>query len=111
MPSAPPHYCAEPGCPVLVRGRSRCPHHAQAQDVRRGTAQQRGYTSAWARYSQTRLAQYPFCVGYPRGFHRTPVRATLTDHIISAKRAPERFWDTSNHQSLCHACNTRKGDQ
>ena len=34
--------------------------------------------------------------------------ATVTDHIIAAAKAPELFWDKSNHQSLCDDCNKRK---
>ena len=111
MPSAPPHYCAEPGCPALVRGVSRCPTHAATLDRARGTAQQRGYTAAWARYSRDRLARHPFCVGYPLGIHPHRTKATVTDHIVSAKRAPDRFWDPTNHASLCHACNARKASR
>lgn len=109
MPTAPPHYCAAPGCSTLVpRGTARCPVHRREQDVQRGTAHQRGYTKAWARYSADRLTAHPYCVGYPRGVHALRTRACVTDHIVSAQTAPDRFWDVSNHQSLCYACNARK---
>ena len=37
--------CAEPGCPTLVAGGSRCPEHARVAERRRGTKQQRGYNA------------------------------------------------------------------
>jgi 5-methylcytosine-specific restriction endonuclease McrA len=40
---APLHACAEPGCPALVRGSSRCPRHAPRPDEKRGTPVERGY--------------------------------------------------------------------
>jgi 5-methylcytosine-specific restriction protein A len=107
MPTAPAHYCAAPGCSVLVpRGRKRCATHSRDKELDRGWAQDRGYTAAWARYSKDRLAQFPFCAD-PLRVHPVRVRATVTDHIVSARVAPERFWDPANHRSLCYACNQR----
>jgi 5-methylcytosine-specific restriction protein A len=99
--------CTEPGCPVLV-DHGRCPAHAKAKEQARPSAHKRGYTREWSRYSKRRLAKYPTCVGYPAGVHVVPRLATLTDHIISAQKRPDLFWEPTNHQSLCGACNTRK---
>ena len=112
MPIAPPRPCAQGGCPQLVRGTARCPAH------RRPTAQQLGYTAAWATYARQWRARYPWCgmradgqqysehsLCTQRG-HRTPAR--VVDHI-RAIAAGGAIFDPSNHQSLCIACNTRKG--
>ena len=106
MPSAPPRLCR--GCLQRVTGPHACPS-AKAQDMARGTAHARGYTSQWARYSQARLADYPWCAGYPVP-HDPCVKALacVTDHILSAKQRPDLFWDESNHRSLCAACHARK---
>lgn len=92
--------CATSGCPVLV-GHGHCEVHRRQREQRRGTRTQRGYDNRWLRYSQRRLLSHPFCVVCGR-------LAEVTDHIIAARRAPDRFWDESNHQSLCGACNRRK---
>ena len=74
MPRRTPHPCATPGCPALVHPpASHCPSHTKQVDRQRGSAQKRGYTAAWARYSHDRLAQHPFCVGYPANVHKRPV--------------------------------------
>lgn len=109
MPSAPLRLCAAPGCQTLVT-HGQCVAHRQAQEQVRGTRHQRGYTNRWAAYSKARLARYPLCVGYPHGYHgSTPTLATCTDHVLSARAHPDRFWDERNHQSLCADCNRRKG--
>lgn len=112
MPKAPLAFCATHGCPNRVRS-GHCAAHrkarGQAQDSRRGTRHQRGYTNRWALYSRKRLAQHPWCVGYPAGMHKPGrVLAECTDHIISAKAQPDLFWEETNHQSLCLDCNRRK---
>lgn len=101
-------FCLEVGCRNTVP-RGRCAACRRKREQRRGSRHDRGYTAAWAAYSADRLAQHPWCVGYPRGYHAgAPMLADVTDHIVSARRAPERFMDPTNHQSLCQDCNKRK---
>lgn len=103
--------CTEPGCPVLVE-RGACATHTKAKGaVRRFHDETRPlYTKKWTAYSKRRLARFPLCVGFPAGYHgKDPVLATCTDHIESSRSRPDLFWAESNHQSLCTACNTRKG--
>jgi 5-methylcytosine-specific restriction protein A len=84
-----------------VTGHRLCPAHARARDAQRGSAEDRGYTAQWSRYSRARLDAHPFCVRCGR-------IAEVTDHVVAARQAPGRFWDPTNHQSLCGACNRRK---
>jgi 5-methylcytosine-specific restriction enzyme A len=109
--AAPKGFCAVAGCSVRCRG--YCPAHQRARhqvlDADRGNRHQRGYTSAWARYSKRRLAVHPWCVGFPAGAHAdAPRLAECTDHIRDAVAHPDLFWEPTNHQSLCFACNARK---
>src|SRR5262249_43977925 len=71
---------------------------ARNTDRRRASSHQRGYTQAWARYSARRLSLHPFCVLCGK-------RAQVTDHIVPARQAPEKFWNPKNHRSLCVRCN------
>jgi len=83
----------------------------------RGTSSARGYTREWAIYSRAWLARHPICgMRQDGGLHiehshcaRLGLRtkATCTDHIRAIKAGGARF-DPANHQSLCHACNSRK---
>ena len=62
-----------------------------------------------ARYKRARqhfLEENPLCMMCQReGFVRA---ATELDHIIPAWKHPERFWDESNWQGLCHGHHERK---
>jgi 5-methylcytosine-specific restriction endonuclease McrA len=94
--------CGQAGCPELVTRGGYCDRHRREWDRRRrGTAHQRGYTKRWVRYSAKRLSEFPFCAICGR-------LADVTDHIVPAQVAPARFWDPTNHQSLCGDCNRRK---
>ena len=115
--------CAQPGCPTLVAS-GRCAVHAKAQDVARGTAQERGYDSRWAAYSKQFRTEHPVCGEQYDGSmdpthskclqagRLTPVvgKNGCVDHIIPASRGGP-FWAPSNHQSLCRSCNLSKGDR
>jgi 5-methylcytosine-specific restriction endonuclease McrA len=115
MPNAPPRAC--PRCGALVAGGGRCPRCARQADHARGTAQQRGYDAAWARYSKAWLARFPWCGMRQNGQlfaeHSQCVQlglrtqATVTDHIKAMKDGGAKF-DPANHQSLCGNCNRRK---
>ena len=90
-------YCATPGCATLVPS-GHCPTHRP----RRVGRDPRYSTQRWTRDSRRRLALHPFCVRCGRV-------AEVTDHIVPVAQAPERFFDPTNHQSLCVRCNTEKG--
>jgi 5-methylcytosine-specific restriction protein A len=97
--------CSKAGCPELVPKGGYCPRHKRERsrnyDAWRGNRHERGYGSRWERYSRARLREFPFCVLCDR-------LAEHTDHIVSARDEPARFWDPTNHQSLCADCNRRK---
>ena len=120
MPKRPKSICRQPGCGVLVDLPGFCVKHAQVvvqQDAeRRGTAHERGYTSAWTKARPHYLRKHPLCVYCKReGFTRA---ATVVDHIkphrlkeaidsgdealIAIARA--LFWDSDNWQGLCFTC-------
>ena len=75
-------------------------------DDRRGTAQQRGYTSKWQAYRLHFLRHHPLCrLHEERG---EVVAATVVDHIVPHKGDRQRFWDKANHQALCKPCHDAK---
>lgn len=110
MQSAP-KPCGHPGCGVLVRdGTNRCPTHkradAKALDARRGTAHERGYTSAWQRAREGWLRSHPLCVRHEaRG---EVVEAVVVDHKTPHRGDKVLFWDNTNWQSLCKRCHDVK---
>jgi len=68
----------------------------------RPTASQRGYDSRWQKYRERYLGEHPFCVFcLRRGKH---VRAKVVDHIEPHRGDHRKFWNPSNHQSLCKTC-------
>jgi 5-methylcytosine-specific restriction enzyme A len=120
MPTAPRRPCRQSGCGHLVARDApggRCPTHARAYDQRRGTATERGYDAAWARFSTAWRRQFPWCGmradGQLHGEHSRcvvegrRVLAECVDHIVSMHHGGAKY-DTANLQSLCQACNRRK---
>lgn len=110
MPTAAPHPCAKPGCPrVVPRGVRYCPTHhktaRRAEDTRRGTAASRGYGSRWQRARAAFLAEHPLCVMCEREGRVTA--ATVVDHIDPHRGDMEKFWDSSQWQSLCASHHNR----
>lgn len=112
--------CAHAGCTCWATRGSFCDKHYQewqamrqqqreeahakylkACEARRENANKRGYNSAWNRARVGYLSRHPICVicGRP---------ATEVDHIIPHKGDYKKFWDTTNWQSLCHECHSRK---
>jgi 5-methylcytosine-specific restriction protein A len=84
----------------------------------RGNSTQRGYTYRWQQYRKRWLAEHPTCgerSDGPSTQHSQCARdgrvtaATDVDHIERITGPNDsRFWDPSNHQSLCHACHSVK---
>lgn len=111
MPVAPLQFCRTPGCPIRVT-RGHCAKHKRQKDLARGTKQERGYDRRWELYSQERLADHPYCVGYPHGYHGTKtILAEVTDHIVSAKARPDLFTDpnTINNIAIYFSCSNLLG--
>lgn len=85
-------------------------------DARRGTAHERGYTSAWQKARDGHLRANPLCVDHQR--RGDLVAAAVVDHIDAPRLKeaidsgdPERiaaaralFWSRNNWQSLCKPC-------
>jgi len=109
-----------PRCPNLIdRGAlyNRCPEHARAYDLQRGSPQERGYTSTWAKVSKSWRLRFPLC-GMRRDGQLHPEHsqcvqegrftpAECTDHIVSMKNGGAQYAE-ENLQSLCLRCNNRK---
>jgi 5-methylcytosine-specific restriction protein A len=121
MPRRPKSVCRQPGCGLLIDGPGFCSAHIkvkQQEDTeRRGTAHERGYTSAWTKARGHYLRKHPLCVYCERQGRVMP--ATVVDHIVAhglkraidsgnaaaIARARVLFWDSaSNWQSLCATC-------
>jgi 5-methylcytosine-specific restriction protein A len=95
--------CLAPGCRTIVRS-GRCTPCKQRMKQQHGSDDPRYHTQRWRRYSQQRLAQHPWCAQCPP----MSTLGAVTDHILPVWSHPERFWDETNHQTLCHACNRAK---
>jgi 5-methylcytosine-specific restriction protein A len=103
-------------CGTLTRNASRCDtcqaQWQQQHDRARGSAHQRGYTSAWQRTARAAVAahraQYgDWCLGWKVIAHTA---ADLTaDHIVA--KANGGTDDPANVQVLCRGCNARKHNQ
>ncbi len=111
MPTKPLKPCNHPGCPNLTNERF-CQVHAQAErkryDQERGSANERGYTSRWRKYSKWFLSQPDniFCKLQLPGCTNI---AECVDHIDPVGPQDPRFWDSGNHQAACIHCNSVKG--
>ena len=112
----PRRPCAHPGCQQWATDGSYCAKHAaevreklkarraeftRRADDERASANDRGYTFAWRKARKAWIIRHPLCAicGQP---------ATDVDHIIPHRGNRELFWDSSNWQSLCHECHSRK---
>lgn len=122
--------CRRAGCGVLIDVAGYCVKHTQLKhsedNARRGTAHERGYTSAWVKARRYYLQAHPLCVYCQReGIIRA---ATVVDHIKphrlkeaidsgnqpTIRQAQELFWDSKdNWQSLCnpHHNSTKQAEE
>lgn len=124
MPRRAKLICRHVNCGKLVDEQGYCDRHKKlAQDkdrTERGTASERGYTSAWTKARLTFLSRHPLCAHH---FERGEiVQATVVDHIVPHRlgqarlsgskseldKASKIFWDTDNWQSLCKQCHDIK---
>ncbi|WOI43772.1 HNH endonuclease [Acidovorax sp. BLS4] len=85
-------------------------------DARRGSAHERGYTSAWQRAREGYLRAHPLCAEHERRGEMEA--AVVVDHIKAPRlreatesgdaaritAARELFWDRENWQGLCKRC-------
>ena len=85
---------------------SRCDRHRRIVDRERGTAHERGYTSAWTKARQAYLSAHPLCAEHLR--QGAIVAASVVDHIRPHKADKGLFWDSTNWQPLCKPCHDRK---
>lgn len=102
--------CQVAGCAGVVRpGDAACSlgHAVRARgDGGRASAWRRGYDARWKRVRVMWLRRHPLCVDL-FGLHgNSPVAATDVDHVVPL--ADGGSDDTTNLQSLCHSCHSRK---
>lgn len=94
--------CAEPGCPDLVEGTTRCERHRKQkrrrEDRKRPGARQRGYDAEWERTRRAYLAAFPVCQ-YAGGCLE---QATDVDHIDGLGPKGPRGRDWANLRGFCH---------
>ena len=115
-PRRPRRLCKHPGCPELVGAGQGgyCPEHAKERarelESRRDTANQRGYTYRWGKYSKWFLQQPGNQICKLRLDQRCRMIAECVDHIVPPSGPDDPlFWDESNHQAACLICNSIKG--
>ena len=109
MPMAARRPCTWPGCPELVSDGSRCTKHRRQADRQRGTAHERGYTSAWTKARDAWLRSHPLCQCPDCDEGRVRLTAaTVVDHKIPHRGDKGLFWDSANWQSMSKSCHDRK---
>jgi 5-methylcytosine-specific restriction protein A len=118
MPKRPKTVCRKAGCGALVDAPGfceRCQTVKHKQDAEhRGTAHERGYTTAWTKAREHYLRAHPLCVHCRK--EKRITAATVVDHIVPHRlkqaidsgvaalieAARALFWDSKNNwQSLC----------
>ena len=112
MPSAPLHYCAEPGCSAKV-AEARCPAHRAGNraDQRRYQTGATAYNSArWVRFSTAFRAEHPFCVNADKRLPHCTLVTEVTDHV-RPHRGDERIFWAGPFQPMCRACHSIKTAQ
>lgn len=126
MPRRAKSICRQAGCGALIEKPGHCVKHQKAKqaasDERRGTAHERGYTSAWTKARAAYLRAHPLCV-HCAAEGRRAIAAHIVDHIIPHKlkaaldsgdvaailKAKALFWDSAgNWQPLCKTHHDRK---
>lgn len=94
MPTMPPTFRPAGN---ISRSESR-----KASDARRGSARERGYTSAWDRASRGHRRSSPLC-RYCELVDEVAA-ATVTDHLYPHRGDQELFWNRTYWVSSCASC-------
>ena len=108
--------CSKSGCPNLHREPGGlCPEHSRQHklersrdyDKNRPSASRRGYGYRWQKYRLLFLAKNPLCVECLAIGRVKPAKDV--DHIVAVSGPDDPlFWQTSNHQALCHGHHSTK---
>jgi len=78
-------------------------------ELRRGSARERGYTTAWDKASKGHLDRHPLCVYCAMGAWGQPPRDTaarLVDHLIPHQGDQVIFWAKRDWVSSCTPCHS-----
>lgn len=105
MPAKALKPCCYPGCAQTTTERF-CALHKRTDDMRRGTAAQRGYDARWRRLRRQFLQANPLCVECSNEGQITA--ASVVDHIRPHKGDVSLLYSWSNLQSLCPSHHNRK---
>lgn len=96
-----------PEMPPMIRsGRKRIEVKREA-DQRRGSARERGYTTAWDKAAKGHLRNDPLCVYHRLGVWGDPpavVAADMVDHLYPHNMDQAVFWDRKRWVSCCTPC-------
>lgn len=100
-------FCQFPGCCNEITSGSFCANHKPKPRKPKNTyrketnSNKAGYTYRWQKARKIFLQLNPLCA-------RCGEPATDVDHIVPHKGDMVLFWDSSNWQSLCHKCHSKK---
>lgn len=92
------------GLPARI---ARSPDPVVETELRRGSARERGYTTAWDKAAKGHLDRSPLCVYCAMGAWGQPPRVTaarLVDHLIPHKGDQAIFWNKRDWVSSCTPC-------
>lgn len=92
MPVRPPQFR-----PSHARAARSVPR--QQHDERRGSARERGYTTAWDKAAKTFLSSHPLCLGCSAIGRVVP--SALVDHVEPHRGDMAKFWDAEMWQPSC----------
>lgn len=92
--------------PAVFRPRPQVSREQQNReaDQRRGSARERGYTTAWDKVSAGHLRNDPLCRYCQLVDQVRP--ADLTDHLYPHKRDQALFWNRTYWISCCTECHS-----
>ena len=101
----PQHFCAAPGCNVLIDAGSRCARHMTEKrrwaDAAKPAHSMLYKDARWRNASRLHRARQPLCVACGG-------LGVVTDHIVPHKGDIALFWQSDNWQTLCVTCHNRK---